>query len=147
MRKIFLVLFIYLWSFSTIAQDADIEEHNREVVSNPCGSNGEQRDILTMFYQHEYKAIYKELNKEEIDIFLKRINQKDSDIVNVRVLFSPLHDSYAIISSYLFQNFLDGNLLVELYCVKRINGSLAIFIKGDMFEEFLGRAFLQLGTE
>ena len=147
MSKIFLVLFIYLWSFSAIAQDADIEEHNREVVSNPCGSNGEQRDILTMFYQHEYKAIYKELNKEEIDIFLKRINQKDSDIVNVRVLFSPLHDSYAIISSYLFQNFLDGNLLVELYCVKRINGSLAIFIKGDMFEEFLGRAFLQLGTE
>jgi len=147
MRKIFLVLFIYLWSFSAIAQDADIEEHNREVVSNPCGSNGEQRDILTMFYQHEYKAIYKELNKEEIDTFLKRMNQEDSDIVNVRVLFSPLHDSYAIISSYLFQNFLDGNLLVELYCIKRINRSLAIFIKGDMFEEFLGRTFLQLGTE
>jgi hypothetical protein len=147
MRKIFLVLFIYLWSFSAIAQDADIEEHNREVVSNPCGKDGEQRDILTMFYQHEYKAIYKELNKEEIDTFLKRMNQEDSDIVNVRVLFSPLHDSYAIISSYLFQNFLDGNLLVELYCIKRINRSLAIFIKGDMFEEFLGRAFLQLGTE
>jgi hypothetical protein len=147
MRKIFLVLFIYLWSFSAIAQDADIEEHNREVVSNPCGKDGEQRDILTMFYQHEYKAIYKELNKEEIDTFLKRMNQEDSDIVNVRVLFSPLHDSYAIISSYLFQNFLDGNLLVELYCIKRINRSLAIFIKGDMFEEFLGRTFLQLGTE
>jgi len=147
MKKIFLVLFIYLWSFSAIAQDAGIEEHHREVVSNPCGKDGEQRDILTMFYQHEYKAIYKELNKEEIDIFLKRINQEDSDIVNVRVLFSPLHDSYAIISSYLFQNFLDGKLLIELYCVKRIDNSLVVFVKGDMFREFIGKDFLQLGKE
>ena len=147
MKKIFLVLLIYFWSSSVVAEDVSIEEHNREIISTPCGKNGEQRDVLTIFYQHEFNAIYKELNKEEINIFLKRINQEDSDIVNVRVLFSPLHDSYAIISSYLFQNFLDGNLLVELYCIKKINGSLAIFIKGDMFEEFLGRAFLQLGTE
>ena len=147
MKKIFLVLFIYFWSSSVVAEDVSIEEHNREIISGPCDKNGEQRDILTMFYQHEYKAIYKELNKEEIDIFLKRINQEDSDIVNVRVLSSPLHDSYAIISSYLFQNFLDGKLLVDVYCVKRIDNSLVIFVKGDMFREFIGKDFLQLGKE
>ena len=72
---------------------------------------------------------------------------KDSDIVNVRVLQSPFHDSYAIISSYLFQNFLDGNLLVELYCVKRIGGDLLIYIKGDMFKEFIGKDFSELGKD
>ena len=87
------------------------------------------------------------MNKEEINIFLKRINQEDSDIVNVRVLSSPLHDSYAIISSYLFQNFLDGKLLIDVYCVKRIDNSLVIFVKGDMFREFIGKDFLQLGKE
>ena len=147
MRKIFLVLFIYLWSFSAIAQDADIEEHNREVVSNPCGKDGEQRDILTMFYQHEYKAIYKELNKEEIDTFLKRMRQENSDIINVRVFKSPVHPSYAIISSYLFQNFLSGDVLVELYCVRELNGSSTVFIKEDRLEEFMGKPFLQLGKE
>ena len=92
-------------------------------------------------------SLYIDIPKEEIDIFLKRVNQEDSDIVNVRVLQSPFHDSYAIISSYLFQNFLDGNLLVELYCVKRIGGDLLIYIKGDMFKEFIGKDFSELGKD
>ena len=146
-KKLVLGLFLGLFSVDVMATDVSVQEHERVLRNTPCGENGEQRDSLIAFYQHEYNAIYKELNEEEIDIFLKRVNQEDSDIVNVRVLQSPFHDSYAIISSYLFQNFLDGNLLVELYCIKKINGSLAIFIKGDMFEEFLGRTFLQLGIE
>jgi len=146
-KKLVLSLFLGLFSAGVMANDISVQEHERVLRNTPCGENGEQRDSLIGFYQHEYNAIYKELNKEEIDIFLKRVNQEDSDIVNVRVLQSPFHDSYAIISSYLFQNFLDGNLLVELHCVKRIGGDLLIYIKGDMFKEFIGKDFLELGKD
>ena len=146
-KKLVLGLFLGLFSVDVMANDVSVQEHERGLRNTSCGENGEQRDSLIGFYQHEFNAIYKELNKEEINIFLKRINQEDSDIVNVRVLSSPLHDSYAIISSYLFQNFLDGNLLVELHCAKRIGGDLLIYIKGDMFKEFIGKDFSELGKD
>ena len=146
-KKLFLCLFLGIFSVDGMANDVSIQEHERDIIYTPCGKNGKQRDVLTSYYQHEFSATYKELKKKEIDIFLKRVNQEDSDIVNVRVLQSPLHDSYAIISSYLFKNFLEENLLVELYCVKRINGSLIIYIKGEMFKEFLGKDFSELDKD
>jgi succinate dehydrogenase flavin-adding protein (antitoxin of CptAB toxin-antitoxin module) len=146
-KKLVLGLFLGLFSAGVMANDVSVQEHKRGLRNTPCGEHGEQRDSLIGFYQHEYNATYKELNKKEIDIFLKRVNQEDSDIVNVRVLQSPFHDSYAIIASHLFQNFLDGNLLVEVYCAKKIGDSFVIYIKGDMFKEFIGKDFSELGKD
>ena len=147
MKKIFLILLIYLWSSSVVAQDVYMEEHNGEIIYNPCGKYNKQRDSLTSFFEYKFSAIYKDLNQEELKEFLIKIGQENSDIINVRVFKSPLHSSYAIISSYLFQNFLSGDVLVELYCVKKLNGSSAMFIKEDKFKEFMGKSFLQLGIE
>jgi len=147
MKKIFLILLIYLWSSSVIAQDVYMEEHDGEIIYNPCGKYNKQRDSLTAFFEYKFSAIYKDLNQEELKEFLIKIGQENSDIVNIRVLKSPLHSSYAIISSYLFQNFLSGDVLIELYCVKKLNGSSAMFIKEDRFKEFMGKPFLQLGIE
>tara|TARA_R100000750_G_C2310221_1_gene82195 strand:- start:75 stop:551 length:477 start_codon:yes stop_codon:yes gene_type:complete len=146
-KILFLCLFLCLGSSFLIAQEVYIEEHKGEIIYNPCGKDGKQLDSLTAYFQYEFNAEYKNLNKGEINNFLKRIKQEDSDIVSVRVFKSPLHSSYAIISSYLFQNFLNGNIIVELYCVKKLNGALALFIKEDKFEEFIGESFLQLGIE
>jgi len=146
-KKLVLGLFLGLFSVDVMANDVSVQEHEQGLRNTPCGENSEQRDSLIGFYQHEYNATYKELNKKEIDIFLKRVNQEDSDIVNVRVLQSPFHDSYAIIASHLFQNFLDGNLLVEVYCAKKIGDSFVIYIKGDMFKEFIGKDFSELGKD
>ena len=147
MKKIFLILLIFLWSSSVIAQDVYLKEHNEEIIYNPCGKHGKQRDGLTAYFEHSFSAIYKDLNQEELKEFLIKIGQENSDIVSVRVFKSSLHPSYAIISSYLFQNFLNGDILVELYCVRELNNSVAIFIKEDRFEEFMGKPFLQLGIE
>ena len=147
MKKIFLILLIYLWSSSVIAQDVYLEEHNGEIIYNPCGKHGKQRDSLTVYFEHSFSAIYKDLNQEELKEFLTKIGQENSDIVNVRVFKSSLHPSYAVISSYLFQNFLNGDVLVELYCVRELNGSSTVFIKEDRLEEFMGKPFLQLGKE
>jgi len=147
MKKIFLILLIYLWSSSAISQDIYMEEHDGEIVYNPCGKYVKQRDSLTAYFEHRFSSIYKDLNQEELKEFLIKTEQENSDIVNVRVFKSPLHPSYAIISSYLFQNFLSGDVLVELYCVKELNGSAAIFIKEDRLEEFMGKPFLKLGIE
>ena len=147
MKKIFLILLIYLWSSSVIAQDVYLEEYNGEIIYNPCGKHGKQRDSLTVYFEHSFSAIYKDLNQEELKEFLIKIGQENSDIVSVRVFKSSLHSSYAVISSYLFQNFLNGDVLVELYCVRELNGSSTVFIKEDRLEEFMGKPFLQLGKE
>ena len=132
---------------SASAQDVYLEEHNGEIIYNPCGKHGKQRDSLTVYFEHSFSAIYKDLNQEELKEFLIKIGQENSDIVSVRVFKSSLHPSYAIISSYLFQNFLNGDVLVELYCVRELNGSSTVFIKEDRLEEFMGKPFLQLGKE
>ena len=147
MKNIFLILLIYLWTFSVVAQDVYMEEHDGEIIYNPCGKYNKQRDSLTAYFEYKFSAIYKDLNQEELKEFLTKIGQENSDIVNVRVFKSSLHPSYAVISSYLFQNFLSGNVLVELYCVRELNGSSTVFIKEDRLEEFMGKPFLQLGKE
>ena len=52
--------------------------------------------------------------------FLKELQQEDSRISNIRIFRAPGKEGYAVTSSYLFQNFLSGKVLVELYCVVRI---------------------------
>tara|TARA_R100000656_G_C3948591_1_gene127986 strand:+ start:977 stop:1420 length:444 start_codon:yes stop_codon:yes gene_type:complete len=147
MKKIFLIILFCLWSSSLIARDVYNEEHEGEIIYNPCGKDGKQRDTLTSILQYKDKVIYKDLNNEELKEFLIKIEQEYSDIVNVRVFESPEFNSYAIISSYLFQNFLNGKVLVELHCVKKLNNDFYLFIHKNNFEEFMGKPFTKIGIE
>ena len=156
-KKLFLCLLFCLWTSSLVAQEGVYEEgSDGEVNYNPCGKNGKQRDGLTAFYQYKFNASYKDLNEEETKYFLRILgmtfndlgSQWNSDIVNVRVFKSSTYDSYAFISSWLFQNFLEGRPLVELYCIKELpDGASALFIKADSIEQFLGKPYSQVGVE
>jgi len=155
-KKLFLCLLFCLWTSSLVAQGVYEEGSDGEVNYNPCGKNGKQPDGLTAFYQYKFNASYKDLNEEETKYFLRILgmtfndlgSQWNSDIVNVRVFKSSTYDSYAFISSWLFQNFLEGRPLVELYCIKELpDGASALFIKADSIEQFLGKPYSQVGVE
>ena len=131
-RKLLLCMLLCLWTSSLVAQGVYEEGSDGEVNYNPCGKNGKQRDGLTAFYQYKFNASYKDLNEEETKYFLRILgmtfndlgSQWNSDIVNVRVFKSSTYDSYAFVSSWLFQNFLEGQLLVELYCIKELPSAI-----------------------
>ena len=156
MKNIFLCLLFCLWTFSVVAEPVFEEGLNGEVNYNPCGKNGKQRDGLTAFYQYKFNASYKDLNEEETKHFLRIVGMtfndlqymQNSNIVNVRVFKSSTYDSYAFVSSWLFQSFLEGQLLVELYCIKELpDGATALFIEADSIELFLGKPYSQVGIE
>ena len=97
-----------------------------------------------------------ETNEEETKHFLRIVGMtfndlqymQNSNIVNVRVFKSSTYDSYAFVSSWLFQSFLEGQLLVELYCIKELpDGATALFIEADSIELFLGKPYSQVGIE
>ena len=109
-----------------------------EMEVDPCklfsGEDGLQRDILTLYLQHQHGATYRDLNEEELANFLKAIGQQGSNIVHARVFESRAADRYAVVSSYLFENYLNDKPLVQIYCVERINGSLAMFLTPETLE-------------
>jgi len=109
-----------------------------EMDTDPCklfsGEDGLQRDILTLYLQHQHGATYRDLDEEELENFLKAIGQQGSNIVHARVFESRAADKYAVVSSYLFENYLNDKPLVQIYCVERINGSLAMFLTPETLE-------------
>tara|TARA_R100001086_G_scaffold171096_1_gene93552 strand:- start:53 stop:475 length:423 start_codon:yes stop_codon:yes gene_type:complete len=114
-----------------------------EMEVDPCklfsGEDGLQRDILTLYLQHQYEATYRDLNAEERANFLKAIWQQDSNITHIRVFESRTADKYAVVFSYLFENYLNDKPLVQIYCVERINGSLAMFLSPETLEGLISK--------
>jgi len=114
-----------------------------EMKVDPCklfsGEDGLQRDILTLYLQHQYEATYRDLNAEERANFLKAIWQQDSNITHIRVFESRTADKYAVVFSYLFENYLNDKPLVQIYCVERINGSLAMFLSPETLEGLISK--------
>ena len=133
-RKIFLILYLCLLSNITLANEG-------EPVFNPCGLNGLQRDGLTFYFHHQFSAEYKDLSLEETQHFLKSIEQEESRISNVRIFKTSYQEGYAIVASYLFQNFLGGEVLVELYCVERLNGSPVLYVTEEGLRKFIGKSY------
>jgi hypothetical protein len=133
-KKIFLILCLCLLSNITLANEG-------EPVFNPCGLNGLQRDGLTSYFYYKFSAQHKDLSLEETQYFLKSIEQEDSRISNVRIFKSPHRDGYAIIASYLFQNFLGGEVLVELYCIERVNKSPVLYVTEEGLRKFIGKSY------
>ena len=114
-----------------------------EMDTDPCklfsGEDGLQRDILTLYLQHQHGATYQDLNEEERSNFLKATGQQGSNISHVRVFESRAADRYAVVSSYLFENYLNDKPLVQIYCVERINGSLAMFLTPETLEGVISK--------
>ena len=114
-----------------------------EMDTDPCklfsGEDGLQRDILTLYLQHQHGATYQDLNEEERANFLKATGQQGSNISHVRVFESRAADRYAVVSSYLFENYLNDKPLVQIYCVERINGSLAMFLTPETLEGLISK--------
>ena len=114
-----------------------------EMDTDPCklfsGEDGLQRDILTLYLQHQHGATYKDLNEEELENFLKAIGQQGSNIVHARVFESSAADKYEVVSSYLLENYLNDKPLVQIYCVERINGSLAMFLTPETLEGLISK--------
>ena len=59
------------------------------------------------------------------------------DVDNIRVFRSDTQIGYAVVLSSTFENFLDGKLLVQIQCVKRINGALSVIYDPAAFEELI----------
>ena len=114
-----------------------------EMEVDPCklfsGEDGLQRDILTLYLQHQHAASYWDMGEEELANFLESIGQQDSKIVHARVFESRTQLKHAVVSSYLFENYLNDKPLVQIYCVERINGSLAMFLTPETLEGLISK--------
>lgn len=144
MLKLAALLVSFFLVSSTVGHTSPSPYYGEESY-NPCGVDGIQRDSLTAYFEHTFVADYKDLSEEETLYFLKQIGQENSRISNVRIFRSLRQPDYAIVSSYLFQSFLEGKVLVELYCVERLNGSPALYITKEGIENFIGKSFSEIG--
>jgi len=136
-KKLFLILVLCLLPSTVLGG-------KEEPTFNPCGLNGLQIDGLTFYFTRRFNAQYKDLSEEDTAYFLKAIEQENSRITNVRVFKSPNRKGYAVVSSYLFQNFLNGKVLVELYCVERLNGSPILYLIDEGIQKFIGKSYDEL---
>ena len=144
MPKLLVLLVSFLLVFSTVGHTSPSTYYEGDNY-NPCGPKGMQRDSLTAYFQSTFSAEYKDLSEEETLYFLKQIRQENSRISNIRIFNSPIKPDYALSSSYLFQTFLAGKVLVELYCIERLNGSPVMYLTEKGIENFIGKSFSEIG--
>ena len=136
-KKIFLILCLCLLSNIVWAG-------SNKPGLNPCGLNGMQRDGLTFYFHNRFSAEYKDLSKEDVVTFLNSIEKKDTKVTNIRIFKSPHKEGYAVILSYLFQNFLGGEVLVELNCIAKIYDSPVIYITEEGLQKFIGKSYEEI---
>ena len=104
---------------------------------NPCGLEGLQTIDLTTYMQSTFNAEYRDLPPEKVESVLKKIGKEDSGIVSVRVFRAPQQPSYAVVLSYLFENYLNDRPLVQVHCVERINDAVGLFLTLEELLELL----------
>ena len=104
---------------------------------NPCGVQGIQTVDFTAYMQNKFNAEYRDLPPEKVELILKKIDKEDSGIVSVRVFRAPQQTSYAVVFSYLFENYLNDRPLVQVHCVERINDAVALFLTHEELLELL----------
>ena len=148
-----LVIFISLAQVSVASpsgysKENDLGEHNVTNYRSPCGKEGLDLDSVTLYFQITFDAVYKDFTEEEIEHFLEKIGQKDSRIVHVRVFRSAKQEQYAVVSSWMFRNYLNDKPLVELLCVEKLNGSAALFYSTIDFSKMMGgKVFYTIGED
>ena len=150
----FLFIGCFLLFYSTLVWTATSEDRGKKLPyyeenyqANPCGLYGVQRDSVTAYFEVKFNAEYRDLSPTELQKFLKELQQEDSRISNIRIFRAPGKEGYAVTSSYLFQNFLSGKVLVELYCVVRINGSPIVYLREKGLNRMVGKSFEEIGLE
>ena len=133
---------------SGYSEENDLGEHNAINSPSPCGKEGFDLDSVTLYFQITFDAVYKDLNEKETELFLEKIGQKDSRIVHVRVFRSAKQKQYAVVSSWMFRNYLNDKPLVELLCVEKLNGAAALFYSTIDFSKMMGgKVFYTIGED
>jgi len=108
-----------------------------EEGGNPCGVQGIQTVDFTAYMQNKFNAEYQDIPIERVKLFLKKIGQEDSRVVAIRIFRANNQTSYAAVFSYLFENYLNDRPLVQVYCVERIDGAVALFLTHEELLELL----------
>ena len=131
---------------SGYSQVNDLGEHTAVNSPSPCGKEGLSLDSVTLYFQIRFDSVYKDLTEKETEHFLEKIGQKDSRIVHIRVFRSAKQEQYAVVSSWMFRNYLNDKPLVELLCVEKLHGAAAIYYSTIDFSRIMdGKVFYTIG--
>ena len=105
------------------AVDAQEYEHEQLQRVHPCGHSGRQLSNLTQFFFHKWRATYVDLDPILLERWLKFHDLSDADppIVLARVFSSPHQPLLAVVGAYQFENYLDGQVLVQMHCIAPVN--------------------------
>ena len=144
MYKLLIILASLFLTSAAVVHTSPAPYYNEDSY-NPCGIKGIQRDSLTSYLVSTFDATYKNLSEEETLHFLKQLKLKESRISNIRIFKSAMKPDYALSFSYLFQSFLEGKVLVELYCIERVNGSPILYMTEEGVKNFIGKPFSEIG--
>ena len=106
-------------------------------IIHPCGGAGLELRSITAYFQHRWKARYRDLNDGAVKAWAAYHNAEEEDIILVRVFQSYMQPEMAIVSARQFVNYLNGNPLVQLMCVVKLYDKLTLEYSPDDLQTIL----------
>jgi len=104
---------------------------------HPCGGVGLELRSITQYFQYRWNAGYRDLSDEEIQEWIAYHELDGVGITTVRLFRSPVQPVLAGVSARRFVNYLDGKPLVDLMCVVKLDGKLAMEYTSKQLQEIL----------
>ena len=140
--KFFLVALFLLFLFSS---GTSVSAGHPEPGVSPCGEVKKELAYLTKYWKYRWSTEYRDMTSDEVAHFLSINNLGDSDIIGVRVFRSRYQPTYAVVAYRLFENFLNGRPLVQLYCIVNLNGAFGLMLDPLELQDMMGKTFKEIG--
>lgn len=118
-------------------------EHETRASIHPCGESNADLTNLTGFLEFRWKATHADLDPVFVAQFLLHFDLLHTDISLIRVFKSQLQPKLGIVAARRFTNYLNDEILVDLWCVVKLYDEWVMSIS----PETLGGIFADAGSE
>jgi hypothetical protein len=123
--------------FYTSALARPTDEHIQRQVEHPCGQAGLDFEGLTGFFHYKWKADFRDLNDSAVQVWLRHHGLEHTQITVVRLFKSSVQPTVAVLHGRRFINYLNGQTLVDMLCIVKVNGSHVMQYEMTRIEEIL----------
>ena len=106
-------------------------------ITHPCGGVGLELRSITQYFEHRWKARYRDLDDDAVRAWVAYHEAEDKNITLVRVFQSYMQPEMAFVSASRFVNYLNDKPLVDLMCVVKLNDRLSLEYSVDKLQSIL----------
>lgn len=137
MKTLFMMVALAAFFYTTTANSELKEMPLEGDILHPCGGVGLELRSITQYFQHRWKSRYRDLDDGAVKEWVAYHNAEDEDIVLVRVFQSYMQPELAVVSAKQFVNYLNGNPLVQLMCIVKLNDRLSLEYSPEKLQSIL----------